>query len=260
MVKSLLLLTACVGIGAGTGWGLSEMKTSQWRSTIKFDAPTVIELGNYYSLATTYALLQGEKMAEVEQTISQKSYAEFKRNLSSPDLLKLYLTESEVVKQQASAQNLPIDTVAQQIAPHFQLDEKNNQFSVTLENPEKAKLLLTNFILFITEKTRQILKNELTQKWKILFQQVKYAAENNLGPIQTGEQVAKQDWSGKLNLMRSVSPLDENLVAFRLLQVPTTPTTPISPDKSLWVMIGALAGLVFGLFGIVLLNFRNASK
>lgn len=259
LVKNILIVTACTAMGAGIGWGTSKIQQPQWRSTIKFEAPTVVELGNYYSLATTYALVRGDKLADVEQEAVEKSYAEFKRNLVSADLLKKFLLQSDIVKQQASVQNLPIDTVAQQLIPHFQLDEKHQEFNVTMENPENAKALLSEFIIFINVQTRTNLNNELVQKWKVLFQQVKQAAENNLGTIQTGEQVVKQDWAGKLNLMRTVSALDNKLVSFRVVQFPSTPKTPFSPDNALWAMIGALTGLVIGLFGAVFSNFRRKS-
>lgn len=259
LVKNVLILTACVGLGAGAGFGLAGTQTPMWQSTMKFEAPTIVELGNYYSLATTYALVQGDKMAEVEQTITQKSYNEFKRNLNSADQLKRYLVDSDIVKQQASAKNLPIDTVAQQTALAFHFDEPKAQLSVTLENPENAKKLLADFVSFSTLQTRSILNNELIQKWKVLFQQVKQASEHNLGTVQIGEQVAKQDWSGKLNVMKSVKALDDQLVAYRVLQSPSSPTEPHSPDKSLWLMIGALSGLVFGLFCVALLSFRRKS-
>lgn len=258
--KNVLILTACVGIGAGAGWGLAGTQTPQWQSTTKLASPTIVELGNYYSLATTYALVKGEKMAEVESAITEKSYAEFKRQLTSPDQLKQFLITSETVKLQATTKNLPIDTVAQQMAQAFNFDEKQNQLSVTLENPENAKTLLADFISFTTLQTRALLNNELIQKWKVLFQQVKQAAEINLGAIQQGEQIAKQDWAGKLNIMRTVKPLDDQLVAFRTLQSPSSPTTPHSPDQSLWLMIGALSGLVVGLFSLSLLSFRRKAE
>lgn len=258
-VKNVLILTACVGIGAGAGFGLAGSQTPMWQSTMKFEAPTIVELGNYYALATTYALVQGDKMADVEQNLTQKSYREFTRNLHSADQLKRYLVASETVKQQATVKNLPIDTVAQQTATAFKFDEPTSQLSVTLENPEKAKKLLSDFVDFTTLQTRAILNNELIQKWKVLFQQVKQASEHNLGTVQIGEQIAQQDWTGKLKLMKSVKPLDDQLVPFRVLQSPSSPTEPHSPDKPLWLMIGALSGLVFGLFCVSLLSFRRKS-
>lgn len=233
VAKNLIFLTACIAAGAGAGWGLAGTQKPQWRATAQFEQPTVLELGNYYGLASTYALVNGNKMENLDKTLSEKSYGEFKRNLLSFDVEKAFFADKAADYR-------------------VQFDDKTQQLHLTLSNPEMAKPLLESYIQFVNARTKATLNGELIEQWKILFQQVKNAAENHLGAIKMGEQVAVQDWSGKLNLMKSVQPLDDKLIAYRLVQTPAVPSEPYSPDKFLWLMIGAAGGLLLGLFGISL--------
>lgn len=231
-------LTACIALGAAVGFGLSHLPKTQWRASAQFDLPTVSELGNYYSLASTYLLLQGDSQANHDQRLSEKSYAEFKRNLLSPDLQRAFFREK--------------------VADYaLQFDDKTQRLSLTLDNPNQVEPLLNAFVEQANKRSRVVLNGELIDKWKVLFQQVKSAAEHNLGAIQLGSQVAQQDWSGKLKLMKSVQPLDDKLTAYRFIESPVTPQSPHSPDKWLWAMIGAVAGLVLGLFRLSLSSFHR---
>lgn len=236
--KNVLILTACIAFGAGAGWGLAGTQKPQWRATAQFEQPTVLELGNYYALASTYALVSGNKMDNFDKALSEKSYAEFKRQLLSADVEKAFFAEKSADYA-------------------LQFDDKTQRLHLTLNSAEMAKPLLDEYLQFANLRTRAILNGELIEQWKVLFQQVKNAVENRLGAIQTGEQIAAQDWNGKLNLMKSVQPLDDKLIAYRLLQSPSVPSQPHSPDKLLWLMIGAASGLLFGLFCLSLLTFRR---
>lgn len=257
VVKNLLLLTACVGMGTGAGWGLAEIQKTQWRSEAQFEQPMSIDLGNYYALASTYALLQGATGEVVDKTIREQSFTEFKHNLASTDAQALFLSQSPIVQKRAELRRLPVPLVVQDFVAQFQFDRNANRISLTLDDPEIARQLLTDFIAFSTLRTRSILNADLVEKWKVLFQQVKSAAENNLGAIQLGSQVAQQDWNGKLNLMKSVQPLDDKLVAYRLVESPSTAQKPHSPDKWFWAAIGAVSGLIIGLFSISLFRVRR---
>lgn len=243
IVKNLLVLTACIGIGAGAGWALSETQSEKWRATAQFDLPTIQELGNYYALASTYALVKGESIADFDKGLSEKSYLEFKRHLNSPDVLKQFLQE----KNSKAAESA------------FQFNEKQQRLNVTLDNPELAYKLLNEFIQFANLRSKNVLNGELIEKWKVLFQQVKNASEANLGAIQSGAQIATQDWNGKLKLMKSVQPLDDKLIAYRLIESPSIPQNPYSPDKLLWLMIGGMGGLLLGLFAISLQSLYRKS-
>lgn len=254
-LKKLFSLLLFVVIGAAAAWFISHEQKPTWRSSAQFEMPTVVELGNYYSLATTYALAQNGNSENLDKQLSEKAFAEFKRNLQSPDLIKLFATQSETVKLQFTAKNLPVDQAIQALITGLTFDEKQNRLNLTLNSAENAQKLLAEFIQFASVQTRSILNQELVEKWKVLFQQIKTAAETNLGAIQVGSQVAQQDWNGKLNIMKSVQPLDNKLQPFRWLKSPDLPQKPHSPDTLLWIMIGAVLGLVFGLFVVSLLSF-----
>ncbi|AUI67206.1 transporter [Glaesserella australis] len=226
------------------------MQPVKWKAEAQFEAPKVVDLGNYYSLLSTYNLLKGETSATAtaDAALTNSVYQEFIRDLKSPDVLQQFLIQSEKVKKQASDKNQPTSLVAQEIARQFKFDDTANTLSLTLLNPEEASTLLADFVIFSTMKARSTLNSELIAKWKILFQQTKQMAESNLGAIQQGAQVAQQDWAGKLNLMRSVKPLDDRLLPFRYIKAPSVPTVPEKPENQLlWSAIGAGIGFFLGL-------------
>ncbi|WGE56747.1 transporter [Actinobacillus equuli subsp. haemolyticus] len=279
LCKGTTTLIFTTAIGAGAAFGLAQLQTPVWKSVAQFDQPRVLELGNYYALYSTYSFLNGgdnvtyhvlkdDKSAlslapavsqKAEELAAQAAYEEFKRNLTSVDVLVNFLAQTETVKLKAQLENKPIAVVAQQMATQFVFDNASkrqpaDRLSVSSANPEEAQQLLSQFIAFANQQTKQTLNAELIAKWKILFQQVKTAAEIKLGATQQGNQIAAQDWNGKLALMRSVQPLDDKLVAFRFVKAPNVPLSPHSPNQSLWLMIGGLSGL---LFGIMLVSFSG---
>ncbi|MCK3655515.1 hypothetical protein A4G19_07055 [Pasteurellaceae bacterium Macca] len=233
------------------GWFSAEkITTPQWTSHAQVEAPKVADLGNYYSLANIYYLIKGEvgNGTSVDNLILNNVYSEFKRQLISPDTRQNFLNENEVVKQIAHQQNQPVALIAMHLLDKFTFDESAQRLSFTLENPEQAKTILAEFIQFTSTKARNELNTDLIVKWKILFQQVKQSAENHLGAIQQGNQIAQQDWSGKLNLMRSVQPLDDKLQAFRFIQSPTVPlVAEKAPYQRLFTAIGGGLGFLISL-------------
>ena len=267
MLRNLAVLLLSIGFGVATGWGLTQLQTPMWKSTAQFDKPLVTHLGNYYSLFSIYTLLNGghhtaykvttlangtavlvpELSHFAEETATEKSFQEFKRMLTSPDVLHQFLTQNELIKQTASQNNMPVALLAQEISTQFSFESKTDRLSVLSANPKEAAQLLTGFITFANAQAVANLNAELVAVWKTLFQQTKQAAEIKLGAIQQGSQIAQQDWAGKLNLMLSVQPLDNKLEAFRFVQSPTVPLQPHTPAVSLWMMIGGLVGLVLGL-------------
>lgn len=255
--RSLFLLILFVAIGGGIGWGIATTQPVQWKATAKFEPPKVVNLGNYYDLASTYLLLQGSSVSleSVDKILGDESYSEFKRSLASSDILQQFLLQNERVNKLAKDHRASIEAMAQELMSKFQFKEKENSVSFLFDDAELAFQILNDYVQFVTVQTRSVLNGELIAKWRVLFQQVKLASETNLGAIQQGSQVAQQDWSGKLTLMRSVQPLDNQLVPYRFVQSPMMPSSPYSPDKLLWAMIGALGGLLFGLFVISISSF-----
>lgn len=271
-LKGLVTLALTAAIGAGAGFGGSQLQTPQWKAEASFDQPRILELGNYYSLFSTYTFLNGgegvayqvvandkgvltltpSSSPKAEQEAINSSYQEFKRNLNSPDQLLAFLTQAESVKRKAQLENQPVALIAQQVAGQFEFKGKTatqaDSLSVVSANPEEANQLLSDFIAFTNQQTKQSLNAELIAKWKNLFQQITKTVEIKLGAVQQGNQIAVQDWNGKLNLMRSVQPLDDKLVAYRFVKSPSVPLSPSSPAPLLWAMIGALSGLILGIF------------
>lgn len=260
-LASLLVLLCLSALGAGAGWFGATMQPAKWKADAQFEAPKVVDLGNYYSLLSTYNLLKGEtsETTTADIALTNSVYQEFTRDLKSPDVLQQFLTQSEKVKQQATAKNQPTSVFAQEIARQFKFDDATNTLSLTLLNPEDASVLLNDFIIFSTMKSRSTLNGELIAKWKILFQQIKQMAESNLGAIQQGAQVAQQDWAGKLNLMRSVQPLDDKLLPFRYIKAPSVPTVAEQPDNQLlWTAIGGGIGFFLGLLVALFINRKRS--
>ncbi|WGE89211.1 transporter [Actinobacillus arthritidis] len=272
MLRYLLTLIITTAIGGGIGFGLSFAQKSTWTATAQFEQPSVSELGNYYTLFSTYSFLNGgdsvsyrvvkdekgalvlapESGAKAEEKVKTESYDVFKRTLRSPDVLTAFLAQTETVKLKAQLENKPTAIIAQNLAQQFVFQDiaksqPFEQLSVTSENPEDANKLLSDFIAFASQQAKQTLNAELIAKWKVLFQQIKNVAEIKLGATQQGNQIAMQDWNGKLNLMRSVQPLDDKLVPFKFVKSPSVPLMPSSPAQALWIMIGALVGLLCGM-------------
>lgn len=250
-LKNLIILVFFVVLGGTGGWLLASQQPTLWRASAQFDQPTAVELNNYYSLATTYALVQNGSN-DLDKPLTDKAFAEFKRNLQSLDLLKAFVAQSEHLKKQADAKGWSLGKATDAFLQGVSFDEKSAKLHLTLDSAEDSQKLLNELIQYATLQTRLGLNQELIEKWKVLFQQVKTAAETNLGAIQVGSQVAQQDWNGKLKVMQSVQPLDNKLQAYRLLSSPELPQQPHSPNKLLWAMIGTLIGLAFGLFGVSL--------
>lgn len=243
-----LVLILFAAIGGGAGYGLSYTQPEKWQVTAQFEQPSIPDLGNYYSLLSTYRFLSSNT-PELSSQASQKdaveqAYEEFKRNLNSADLLQAYLLENEVVKLKAQVEKKSTAIVAAELVEQFSFQKdvttSADNLSLTLENAEDAQKLLTDFIPLVNTQAREKLNADLIAKWKVLFQQIKTASELNVGAK------GNQDWAAKLQMMRSVQPLDNQLKAYRLVKSPAVPLEAESPDRLFWLMIGALGGLLIG--------------
>lgn len=288
LLRAAFILIFTTLLGGAAGYGLSYLQTPKWRVSAQFDAPTVAELGNYYALLSTYNLLNGgepisyklikdekgtfvlapESNNQSSAQAVERSYAEFKRQLTSTDTLHAYLNGNELIKRKAIATNQSEVVLMQKVAAQFQFQAASrsvaqDSISYLGDNAAEGAQLISGFLHFANLRARESLNNELITRWKVLFQQIKQAAEGNLGVIQQGSEIARQDWQGKLAMMRAVQPLDNQLQAYRLTHSPSTPLAPSSPNRPVWATIGALSGLLLALFGLTLVrlsrqkNLRN---
>ncbi|MGX3066854.1 hypothetical protein [Ursidibacter arcticus] len=247
--QSLFIFILLTLIGSAIGCKSSEFQSEQWQAEVKLEEPVVQDLGNYYALATTYDFLQGKS----ERRLTNNVYQEFLLNLSSQDVLTAFLAQHEIVKKYASDHKQLVEAVL----PHFiegfasVLPKYNDSSNATFtwQNAEQAKILLNDYIQFAGVKARESLNGELITKWKVLFQQVKFSAENQLGAVLQGDQIAQQDWNGKLNLMRAVQPLDDKLVPYRITQSVTVKKAQ-AQNQIYWGLCGGVIGVLLALLFI----------
>lgn len=242
IVIDLLFGTFLILLGLGGGYFYAQSQPKQWKATTILEAPKVADLGNYFALYNTYHLVQhdGKADPQLENSVTQAAYAEFKRAINAQDARKQFLTDNALVKQIADVHYLPLNEIVYRIDEKLQFDEASNTLSLSLANPEQAAKILTQFLAFQQGRVRTALNNELIAKWKFLFQNVKQSAEANLG----------ESWQGKLNLMRSVQPLDNQLVAYHVVQQPVASALPELPERlkeSLGIggVVGMLLALLF---------------
>lgn len=252
-LRSTFLILVGTLLGLALGWFSATLQTAQWEATVKLDKPNVQQLGNYYALSSTYDLIKGEN----NRNIVDHVFNEFTLTITSPETLKEFLNQNDKVKKYASDQKQLVEAVLPEFIQAFQL----NKFEITKEihiqwsNPDIAKSLLTDYILFTIPKTQATLNSELVTKWKVLFQQVQLAVEKQLGPTHQ----ASQDWNGKLNLMKAVQPLDEKILPFRLQKSTTLASKPIYLNQHIWSICGGFLGFLFALGLISFVRFGRKS-
>lgn len=135
--------------------------------------------------------------------------------------------------------------VAAELVEQFRFEKdmatSADNVSLIAENAEEAQKLLADFIPLVNTQARDKLNADLIAKWKVLFQQIKTASELNIN----GKQ-GSQDWAAKLQMMRSVQPLDNQLTAYRLVKSPSVPLKSESPDPPILADDWALSGLLLG--------------
>lgn len=241
----LCLGTLFMALGLGSGYFYAQSQPKQWKANAVLEAPKVADLGNYFSLYSTYHLVQNDGKADpnLEKSVAENAYTEFKRSLNATDLRKQFLTENAIVKQIADVNYQPLNETVNHLTEKLQFDEQTNTLSLTLVNPEQAVKMLEQFIIFHQGQTRTALNNDLIAKWRFLFQNVKQSAEANLG----------ESWQGKYNLMRAVQPLDNQLTAYHLVQKPMAAYQPELPDNlGKTLGIGGGIGLLLGLLMVYL--------
>lgn len=253
-MKKLILSLLFIVLGGGIGATIAHFYPPKWQVSVQFDTPKMDELGNYFSLYSTYSLVSGDAdavdMTKVEKKATEAAYQEFSTLLSSPAQLEAYLAQSPFVKSLATIEQISEQETAKKLTAHFQFDNQNGhvQFTLTSFDRQEVDSLFVDYIRYINQQARDTLNKGLIDKWKALFGQVKQAAE------------AKIDvsWENKLKMMQSVKPLDNNLVAFRFVQSPML-SQSAKPYIS-GTVAGAVAGLIFSLLAMVILRSPRKEK
>lgn len=233
---SFLFMLLLVGVGLCAGYFYAFSQPTQWKVSAQFEPPKVAELGNYYSLYNTYSIVQndGKSDPNLEQTTTQLSFAEFTKSLGSHEAAQVFFSQNVLVKQIAAAYYQTPAQAAKQMVGALHFDSVSNRLSIVLANPEQGVQILNEYINHHTEQVRNSLNTDLISKWKVLFQNVKQSAEANLG----------QTWQAKLNLMRSVQPLDNALIPYRFVNKPLASAEPEQPQiLPLALAIGGGIGL-----------------
>lgn len=248
---SFFVSLLCAVIGAGIGAFFAQHLPHYVKVSARFEAPKIADLGNYYSLLQTYTLVQndGKTTPTLEQSAVETAYAEFQKALAAPDVKRAFLANHPTVKQIAEVYHQPVEPFAEVLAEKLVFDLPSNTLRFSLVNPTQATQVLNDFIALHTDRTRQLLNNDLISKWKFLFQSVKQSADANLGEI----------WHAKLKMMLSVQPLDNQLTPYRFQQtVLAEKQSPFSEAFIYKLLIGGGLGLLLGLF--ISLIFSRASR
>lgn len=250
-IFAILILTA---VGAGVGFGGTQIMPTKWQATAQFEKPKVQELGNYFSLFSTYSLVSGDSIAadvsKVEEKAVGSAYVEFKRRLMAKDELVAFLARNETVKAKALAESQNVQEVAKQLADQVQFSSLNgvDELTITLDSAEQASGLMNTYLQALNQQVKTVLNDELAAKWKALFQQVKTAADAKIDAT----------WGNKLNMMKSVQPLDGKLAAFRFSKSPTV--TAVTADPIQWIGGGAGAGFLLGLLMVLILSTGRSKE
>lgn len=252
MFRKLFATVLLTALGAGAGFMGSEKFPAQWKATAQFEQPKALELGNYFSLYSTYSLVSGSSdaldVSKLESKVAAESYESFKRFFSSPEKLTEFLASLPSVKQQAELESLSVTEVAKNLAAKVTLTRVNNAEELSLQSASsvEANQLMGDLIRSANQQAKTALNADLIAKWQTLFQQVQKAADAKIDP----------SWANKLNMMKSVQPLDDKLVAFRFVKMPSV--SAVKPDQLQWAGIGAAAGFVLSL--LMMLLFATSSR
>ncbi|MBM2607751.1 LPS O-antigen chain length determinant protein WzzB [Pasteurella multocida] len=257
-LSSISIILGTTLLGAIVAYGGSYLKSKTWLAEAHVTVPDIALLGNYYALSSTYQFIKNKENQRQETEIV---YQEFLKQLMSEEMIRRFWEKTEYYKQKQTGEDhidlalLEKLTKAIKFKSAQTLDVADS-VSLTLENPKLATELLSSFIDQVNVETRKIVYSNLISQWKVLFEQVKKATEFNLGKNAQSALVL-EDWNGKLQMMRSVSPLDEQFSAYRYLKKPTQPIMQRSPNRKCWASVGALIGFILSFFMLSLFNSRK---
>ncbi len=238
--KLLLITLLSTAVFAGAGYGASYLMKEQWTSDVSLEKPSTAELGNYYSLFSTYNLVNEKK---VDTEADMVVFNSFKQLATSYDHAKTFWENTDYYKQQLTDNPQHDSELLDKLIKKINLVENGSdkaRLTLELENPKRANELLSSYMDYTNNLNKQSVYNDLIVKWKSLFDQVKSASEVNL------DSNGKQNWEAKLKMMRSVSGLDDNLSSYHFLKKPGQAALS-GPDRLLWAGAGAGVGFILGL-------------
>ncbi|MCK3658851.1 hypothetical protein A4G18_09035 [Pasteurellaceae bacterium Pebbles2] len=265
LFKGTIIVIFFTALFAAAGFGGSYAMKEQWRVEVELKKPTFEQLGNYFELYAMHKLISENKtsleIAEGQQDATDLVYDQFKQQINSYDRVDFFWRNNNFYAQRQTGLMDRDSEFLHQLIEQTKFVEGNpaknvpDRLQMTLDNPKQAAELLDNFMNYTNLVTKTMLYNDLVAKWKTLFNQVNLAAKESSGNKAQGELT----WKGKLNIMKSVSPLDDKLVAFSYVKAVSQPTVA-SPDRLLWAAIGGAIGFLFGLLLSLWLAGRQQKK
>ncbi|MDU8924362.1 chain-length determining protein [Pasteurellaceae bacterium LIM206] len=237
--KFAAVFVAATLLFGGAGFAGSLMVPPKWQSDSLIEAPTSAELGNYYSLFSTYHLVAETKP---QDSVNNSVYVGFRKLAASYDLAKAFWQATEYYKQKSTDDEQHDNALLDELTKTIQVSEQNGKtrISLTLDNPKRAYELLGSYMDYVNNANKRAVYEELILQWKTLFNQVKTASEVNLAAS------GQQNWQGKLAMMKTVQPLDDKLQSFHFLKKPTV-AVQASHDRLTYTAVGAGVGAVLGL-------------
>ncbi|MFD1806024.1 LPS chain length-determining protein [Pasteurella oralis] len=262
LLKNLFSIIGVTVLGAVIAYGSSFSVSKSWIVEAKVERPDVVSLGNYYSLSSTYQFIKNKDNVLDDTEIV---YNEFTRQLISENRIRYFWQTSEYYKQKQTGETHIDLALLEKLVSSIKFQMANsNEFadtvSLELENPKLATELLATFVDYVNQETRKVVYSNLITQWKVVFERVKNATEFNLGRNAQSVVDSTQDWQGKLQMMRAVSPLDEQFTAYRYAKQPTQPIKPVSPNRLCWGIYGALIGFFFALLFLLIFNSRKNNQ
>lgn len=250
----LVFILCLTVISTAIGGYIGYLQPNKSIVSAQVEKPRVVDLNNYFSLLTTYRLVNDEPKMTDEQ-ITDFVYQDFSKQLSSTQLLKTYLQEQEFSKNLALFNGISTEQQVEDLVNYFSVTSlPNGILQIEVVNPIKNNQILENVILgFIevaNEQAKKALYEDLVHKWKLLFQQVKLASDNNLS----------ESWKGKLQIMLSVQPLDDRLMAYAYVQRPIVMSSIMTNNLLKYGVIGAGIGVILSvLFSLLFIRIRYLS-
>mgnify|MGYP004467129025 FL=1 len=254
MFKKILNTILLTAIGAGLGATTAHYQPTQWQAQAQFTTPKMAELGNYFSLFSTFQLVSGDAEAvdisKMESKATQTAFSIFSQNLTASEPRITFLSQQPSVQQRAELEGLSAKAYAEKLAQGFQNNVNGDSVNVSFSSYNLADVdnLFVEYLKSVNTTTRTALNNELINKWKALFQQVKTAAEAKLDA----------SWENKLKMMQSVQPLDNNLVAFHFEK--NASLNAIPKPYLIFAGLGAIAGFMMSLIALAMLNVRTKKQ
>lgn len=255
-MKKIIIVFVSIVLFSLIGLSSSYIIKPTWTVESEIGKPQVNSLGNYYALFSMYHLLIG-KTDEIDQ-INDIVYTELKHQAFSYDVKRQFWEQSDYYKQKLTGDNkvdlIFLEKLINSI--NYSSNADTIVIRIELDNPKQSFEESVKFIEKVNLNTRENLYNDLIHKWKTLFEQVNLASQLKLGQIQEGDKFVLQDWSGKLNMMKSVLPLDNKLIAYRYMKQPGLPIFS-NPNHIHWTIYGGILG---GFIGVIMLFLMRRNR